>query len=115
MTIVRLSVTRFSPRSQILYYLLVLQPGGLDTCMRHSSHYRLHIELVTALRSGAKIIPVTVDFTWPSPETIPEDIRAITSFNGVRWIHDYQVHKFSEIYLSLIIKCFIAFVSGCMY
>merc|ERR1711868_343853 len=37
-----------------------------------------------------KIIPVTVDFTWPSPEMIPEDIRAITSFNGVRWIHDYQ-------------------------
>jgi len=72
------------------YYLLVLQPGGLDTCMRHTSRYRLHIELVTALRSGAKIIPVTVDFTWPSPEMIPEDIRAITSFNGVRWIHDYQ-------------------------
>ena len=97
------------------YYLLVLQPGGLDTCMRHTSRYRLHKELVTALSSGAKIIPVTVDFTWPSPEMIPEDIRAITSFNGVRWIHDYQVHKLSEIYLLLIIKCFIAFVSGCMY
>ena len=63
--------------------------------MTRGSRGRLHAELVTALRSGAKIIPVTVDFMWPAPEMIPEDIRAITSFNGVRWIHDYQVRKSS--------------------
>ena len=69
------------------HYLLVLTPGTLD--LQPSS--RLHLELAAALSSGAKIIPVTVDFSWPEPESLPQDIRAITSFNGVRWIHDYQV------------------------
>merc|ERR1712209_118033 len=27
---------------------------------------------------------------WPSAESLPEEIRALSSFNGVRWIHDYQ-------------------------
>ena len=74
------------------HYLLVLTPGTLDPCSAPAApSSRLHLELATALRSGAKIIPVTVDFSWPEPESLPQDIRAITSFNGVRWIHDYQV------------------------
>jgi len=72
------------------YYLLVLLPGGLDSCLGTGVRDRLQLELATALSSGAKIIPVTVDFQWPAPEMLPEDIRGITSFNGVRWIHDYQ-------------------------
>jgi len=70
------------------YYLLVLHPGGLDNVM--DGHNRLQYEIETALSCGAKIIPVTVDFVWPAPEMLPDNIRAITSFNGVRWIHDYQ-------------------------
>ena len=74
------------------HYLLVLTPGTLDPCSAPAApSSRLHLELAAALRSGAKIIPVTVDFSWPEPESLPQDIRAITSFNGVRWIHDYQV------------------------
>jgi len=73
------------------HYLLVLTPGTLDPCSAPAApSSRLHLELAAALRSGAKIIPVTVDFSWPEPESLPQDIRAITSFNGVRWIHDYQ-------------------------
>lgn len=30
------------------------------------------------------------NFTWPEPETLPEDMRNVCKFNGVRWIHDYQ-------------------------
>lgn len=36
------------------------------------------------------IIPITDSFTWPEPETLPEDMRNVCKFNGVRWIHDYQ-------------------------
>ena len=71
------------------HYVLILGPGGLDQCLQGEQR-RLHMELVTALKSGVKIIPVTVEFSWPEPELFPEDIRALTSFNGVRWIHDYQ-------------------------
>lgn len=30
------------------------------------------------------------NFEWPETETLPEDMRNIWKFNGVRWIHDYQ-------------------------
>ena len=48
-------------------------------------------EIKTALRAGLKIIPVTDEFQWPAPESLAEDIRKVTTFNGVRWVHDYQV------------------------
>merc|ERR1712107_785710 len=51
---------------------------------------RLYRELVTAVSAGVKIIPVTLEFIWPSTESLPEEIRPLSSFNGVRWIHDYQ-------------------------
>merc|ERR1712209_367688 len=71
------------------HYLLILLPGGLDTviCRRRGRLYR---ELVTAVSAGVKIIPVTLEFIWPSAESLPEEIRPLSSFNGVRWIHDYQ-------------------------
>ena len=72
------------------HYVLILGPGGLDTCLKGDDVGRLHMELATALKTSVKIIPVTVDFSWPAMELFPEDIRALTSFNGVRWIHDYQ-------------------------
>merc|ERR1711971_1175616 len=72
------------------HYVLILGPGGLDTCLKGEEIGRLHMELATALKTSVKIIPVTMDFSWPATELFPEDIRALTSFNGVRWIHDYQ-------------------------
>lgn len=73
------------------HYVLVMPPGALDSCINDvTGSDRLHTEIATALESGTKIIPVTADFQWPAPEEIPEDIRALTYFNGVRWVHDYQ-------------------------
>ena len=33
---------------------------------------------------------------WPEPESLPETMRQITKYNGVRWIHDYQVSCLSS-------------------
>merc|ERR1712066_843650 len=71
------------------YFVLVLAPGGLDSCIR-TGRCRLFQEIKTALRAGLKIIPVTDEFQWPAPEALAEEIRKVTTFNGVRWVHDYQ-------------------------
>jgi len=71
------------------FYVLVLPSGALDQCLA-SSYCRLHTELVAALDAGCNIVPVTLDFQWPDPQELPEDIRALCYFNGVRWVHDYQ-------------------------
>lgn len=41
-------------------------------------------EIVAALQAGCNIIPIIDNFQWPDPEELPEDMRAICSFNGVR-------------------------------
>jgi hypothetical protein len=73
--------------------VLVLPPGGLDSCLGRKGAAEgdhLHAEILAALAAGTKIIPVTADFQWPVVEDMPEDIREIASFNSVRWVHDYQ-------------------------
>lgn len=45
---------------------------------------------MAALNSNCNIIPITDNFTWPEAEKLPEDMRNVCHFNGVRWIHDYQ-------------------------
>jgi len=73
------------------YFVLVMPPGALDSCLEDTTGSdRLHTEIVAALAAGTKIIPVTAEFQWPAPEELPEDIRAVAYFNGVRWVHDYQ-------------------------
>lgn len=45
---------------------------------------------MAALQSQCNIVPIIDNFQWPEPEELPEDMRAVCHFNGVRWIHDYQ-------------------------
>lgn len=47
-------------------------------------------EIVAALTSNCNIIPIIDNFQWPEAEELPEDMRTVCHFNGVRWIHDYQ-------------------------
>lgn len=42
-------------------------------------------EIVEALQSQCNIIPILDNFQWPEPETLPEDMRAVCYFNGVRY------------------------------
>ncbi|XP_033123187.1 sterile alpha and TIR motif-containing protein 1-like [Anneissia japonica] len=63
-----------------------LEAGKFDNNLLNS----VRSEVVTAMESKCNIVPVTDNFRWPKPETLPEDMRAICFFNGVKWIHDYQ-------------------------
>lgn len=41
-------------------------------------------EIVTALAGKKNIVPVTENFAWPDPMSLPEDMRAILNFNGIK-------------------------------
>lgn len=72
-------------------FILVLTADALERCKEDSLKKDwVHREIVAALESKCNIIPVTDNFEWPSVEALPEDIRQICYFNGIKWIHDYQ-------------------------
>ncbi|KAK0174785.1 hypothetical protein PV327_010515 [Microctonus hyperodae] len=76
---------------QAKHFLLVLTPKALDRCTQDGECKDwVHREIVAALQSQCNIIPIIDNFQWPEPEELPEDMRAVCHFNGVRWIHDYQ-------------------------
>jgi len=73
------------------HFVLILPPGGLDCCLVHNSgSEKLQAELVAALAAEANIVPVTDNFQWPDQEELHEDVRSVSYFNCVRWVHDYQ-------------------------
>ena len=73
-------------------FILVCTAGAMDRCINdHEQKDWIHKEIACALQSQCNIIPVFDTFVMPDPESLPETMRQITSYNGVRWIHDYQV------------------------
>lgn len=72
-------------------FILVLTPGALDRCFNdHDQHDWIHKEIACALTSQCNIIPIFDNFSMPDPSQLPETMRPVTSYNGVKWIHDYQ-------------------------
>ncbi|GFR69173.1 sterile alpha and TIR motif-containing protein 1 [Elysia marginata] len=72
-------------------FIIVLTANSLDRCMGDEERKDwVHKEITAAIESGINIIPLIDNFRWPSPETLPEDMRNVCYFNHVRWIHDYQ-------------------------
>ena len=72
-------------------FVLVLTPGALDRCMNDDDQRDwIHKEVVCALNSHCNIIPVFDNFVMPEPSSLPKTMQALTSYNGVKWIHDYQ-------------------------
>ena len=72
-------------------FVIILSPNALDECIGDlENKSQLHKEIVTALQNDCNIIPVIDDFQFPDPEELPENMRALCYFNGVRWVHDYQ-------------------------
>lgn len=72
-------------------FILVLTADALERCKNDKQKKDwVHREIVAALESKCNIIPITDNFEWPSADTLPEDIRQICFFNGIKWIHDYQ-------------------------
>ena len=73
------------------HFVLILPPGGLDTCLvENMENKKLQEEIVAALAADANIVPVTDNFQWPDQEELHEDVRGVSYFNCVRWVHDYQ-------------------------
>ncbi|XP_072163612.1 NAD(+) hydrolase SARM1-like [Diadema setosum] len=72
-------------------FVLVLSAGSLDRCMGDKEHKDwVHREIVTALECKCNIVPVIDNFKWPKSDDLPEDMKGICFFNGIKWIHDYQ-------------------------
>ncbi|KRX61115.1 Sterile alpha and TIR motif-containing protein tir-1, partial [Trichinella sp. T9] len=74
------------------HFILVLTPRSLDRCVGDiDCQDWVHREVKCALEHNKNLIPVfDPTFTWPEDNALPADIRAITRFNGVRWVHEYQ-------------------------
>ena len=65
--------------------------GALDRCFSDDEQRDwIHKEVACALASACNIIPVFDNFLMPEAESLPESMRAVTAYNGVKWIHDYQ-------------------------
>ncbi|KAK3085111.1 hypothetical protein FSP39_024537 [Pinctada imbricata] len=72
-------------------FLLVLTPESLNRCIGDDEQRDwVHKEIVAALDCHCNIIPLMDSFSFPPAEQLPEDMRQICYFNGIRWIHDYQ-------------------------
>jgi len=72
-------------------FVLVLTPNAFDRCMGDDEQRDwIHKEVACALASKCNIIPVFDNFIMPDPEQLPATMKAVTSYNGVKWIHDYQ-------------------------
>ncbi len=69
-------------------FILICSPGVLDRCEKEDDWVRQ--ELACALRCGKNVIPVLLcGFTFPSPETLPEDIREVCYCNGLAASHEH--------------------------
>ncbi|MFH4982564.1 hypothetical protein AB6A40_009273 [Gnathostoma spinigerum] len=75
------------------HFILVLTPNSLDRLFNdHNCEDWIHKELRCAFDYQKNVIPIfDQHFEFPAnDQEIPADIRHITRYNGVRWVHDYQ-------------------------
>ncbi|KAM9468556.1 NAD(+) hydrolase SARM1 isoform 1-T1 [Clarias gariepinus] len=79
-------------------FILVLSANALDKCMGDTGMKDwVHKEIVTALNGKKNIVPVTDNFQWPDPNSLPEDMRTVLTFNGIKWSHEYQEASIDKI------------------
>ena len=72
-------------------FVLVLTSGALDRCKDDVEQKDwIHKEVVCALNSCCNIVPVLDNFKMPEKADLPVSMRALTSYNGVNWVHEYQ-------------------------
>lgn len=74
------------------HFVLVLTPNALDRCVGDDvCNDWVHKEVRCALEHNKNFIPVLDPrFEWPDENQLPADMRAVTRFNAVRWVHEYQ-------------------------
>lgn len=67
-------------------FVPILSKNALERCANEGDWLRL--EIAYALKLGKNIVPVMLEeFDWP--DTLPEDIRALSSYNGIRLSKEY--------------------------
>jgi len=66
---------------------------------------------VAALQSNCNIIPIIDNFQWPEPEELPEDMRAVCHFNGVRYATNISVGP-HFLTLSELLNCMISVITN---
>uniref|UniRef100_A0A1A8DS87 NAD(+) hydrolase SARM1 n=1 Tax=Nothobranchius kadleci TaxID=1051664 RepID=A0A1A8DS87_NOTKA len=72
-------------------FILVLSSNALDKCMGDTDMKDwVHKEIATALAGKKNIVPVIDNFAWPVSSSLPEDMRPVLNFNGIKWSHEYQ-------------------------
>jgi len=70
-------------------FLLILSKGSLDRCQNEGDWLRR--EIAHALKHGKRIVPVLgKGFEMPRAESLPEDIRKLTSMSGVPYDHQFR-------------------------
>lgn len=81
--------------AQIPNFLVILHPGALDQCADQQDWLRQ--EIAQALRNGRKIIPVVLPgFVYP--QNLPEDIRALASYQGI----EYNLRAFEPMLAGIV-------------
>lgn len=69
-------------------FILICSKGALDRCSQPEDWVRQ--ELACALKHNKNVIPVLLrGFEFPSPETLPEDIREVCYCNGLSASHEH--------------------------
>ena len=72
----------------VKHVVVLLTEGALDRCISdHDNKDFVRKEISTALRLGKNVVPVHCNFTFPTPEVLPADIRDILRQNMVEWHH----------------------------
>lgn len=67
------------------HFILILTSNALDRCVGDvDCKDWVHKEVVEALENKCDIIPIIDNFQWPELESLPQDMRAVCAFNGVR-------------------------------
>ena len=64
--------------------LMYLNIKGRVANSKNISLFSHSQEIVTALAGKKNIVPVTDNFMWPEPTSLPEDMRPILNFNGIK-------------------------------
>jgi TIR domain len=77
---------------QATYFILILTKASLDLCKGDTKNQDwIHNEVVYAFNAKCQIIPIfEPGFTWPHAEQLPSDMRKISQYNGIKWVHEYQ-------------------------
>lgn len=99
--VVELKSGRFDERllqviEQTPNYVVILSKDSLNNC--HNEGDWLRKEIAHALKTKRNIIPVFKDdFEFPPKESLPEDIRDLVGYNGVKYDHYFSEAALSKV------------------